>query len=169
MITFECFIVESVFLFFCFREIAITLIKYLSKYKMKLKYSILVFLIITSCHNHEVVLHYYNGLNSDKNHTWASSLQIFFEKDEEMKKVPIKSKILKEELSNIRNKIITKDQVFDLEDGNYSFAFINEKDTLFAQSSLEFWKYRDKGLAVKLSDFSKKKILEYYKISPNQY
>lgn len=136
---------------------------------MKLKYSILVFLIITSCHNHEVALHYYNGLNSDKNHTWSSSLQIFFEKDEEMTHVPIHSKIVKKELSEIKNKIIAKSQVLDFDDGNYSFAFINEKDTLFADDRLEFWKYRDKGLAVKFSDFSKKKILEYYKISPNQY
>lgn len=86
-----------------------------------------------------------------------------------MAKVSIKSKILKEELSNIRNKIIIKNQVLDFDDGNYSFAFINEKDTLFADDRLEFWKYRDKGLDVKLSGFSKKKILEYYKISPNQY
>ncbi|VXB72076.1 MULTISPECIES: hypothetical protein [Chryseobacterium] len=130
---------------------------------------LMLYAIFFSCRSHEVALHYYNGLNSDKNHTWSSSLQIFFEKDEEMTKVPIKSKILKEELSNIRNKIITKNQVLDFDDGNYSFAFINEKDTLFADDRLEFWKYRDKGLAVKLSGFSKKKILEYYKISPNQY
>ncbi|MCX8533916.1 hypothetical protein [Chryseobacterium luquanense] len=125
--------------------------------------------IFFSCRSHDVALHYYNGLNSNKNHTWSSSLYIFFEKDEEMTKVPIKSKILKEELSNIKNKIITTNQVLDFDDGNYSFAFINEKDTLFADDRLEFWKYRNKGLAVKLGDFSKKKILEYYKISPNQY
>ncbi|MGE6396692.1 hypothetical protein [Chryseobacterium scophthalmum] len=99
---------------------------------------LILYAIFFSCRSHEVALHYYNGLNSDKNHTWSSSLQIFFEKDEEMTKVPIKSKILKEELSNIRNKIITKNQVLDFDDGNYSFAFINEKDTLFADDRLEF-------------------------------
>lgn len=136
---------------------------------MKLKFSLVVFLIITSCRNHEVVLHYYNGLNSDKNHTWSSSLQVFFEKDREMTKVSINSKIVKKELSEIKNKIIAKNQILDFDDGNYSFAFINEKDTLFADNRLEFWKYKDMGFAVKLSDFSKNKILEHYKISPNQY
>jgi hypothetical protein len=108
-------------------------------------------------------------LNSDKNHTWSPSLHIFFERDEEMTHVPINSKIVKKELSEIKNKIITKKQVLDFDDGNYSFAFINEKDTLFADNRLEFWKYRDMGFAVKLSGFSKKKILEHYKISRNQY
>lgn len=43
---------------------------------------LMLYAIFFSCRSHEVALHYYNGLNSDKNHTWSSSLQIFFEKDE---------------------------------------------------------------------------------------
>lgn len=44
-----------------------------------------------------------------------------------MRKVPIKSKILKEELSNIRNKIITKNQVLDFDDGNYHLRLLMRK------------------------------------------
>ncbi|WP_411810703.1 hypothetical protein ACLB9Y_10565 [Chryseobacterium scophthalmum] len=130
---------------------------------------LMLYAIFFSCRSNEFKLYYYNGLNSNNNSTLSSSLQDFFDPNEEMTIVKIKDNTLKNELSNIKNKIVAKNQVFDLEDGNYSFAFINEKDTLFAQSSLEFWKYRDKCLAVKLIGFSKKKILEYYKISPNQY
>lgn len=83
--------------------------------------------------------------------------------------VKIKNKTLKKELFDIRDKIVAKNQILDFDDGYYTFAFITEKDTLFADSRLQFWKYKDRGLAVKLSDISKKKILEHYKISPNQY
>lgn len=76
---------------------------------------------------------------------------------------------MKKELSEIKNKIVFKNQVIDFEDGNFSFAFISDKDTLYAQDGLEYWRYKDKGLAIKRSSYSKKKILEYYKISPNQY
>lgn len=136
---------------------------------IKFLFFLMLFMIFFSCQSNDFKLYYYNGLNSDNNYVIASSLRIFFEDDEEMAQILVNDKTVKKELSEIKNKIVLKNNVFDLEDGNYSFAFINEIDTLFAQKSLEFWKYKDKGLAVKLSYYSKKKILEYYKISPNQY
>lgn len=135
----------------------------------KVKYFTLLFLIALSCRSQEVSLYYYDGLNSDNNWILASSTQIFFESDEEMAMVKIKNKILKKELLYIKDKIVSKNQILYFDDSYYTFSFINEKDTLFADNSLGFWKYKDKGLAIKLSDISKKKILEYYKISPNQY
>lgn len=135
----------------------------------KAKYFILLFLIAVSCRNQKVTLHYYNGLNYNNNWVLASSTRIFFESDEEMEIVKIKNKTLKKELFYIRDKIVVENQILDFDDGYYTFAFITEKDTLFADNGLQFWKYKDKGLAVKLTDISKNKILEYYKISPNQY
>lgn len=51
----------------------------------------------------------------------------------------------------------------------YVFAFIIEKDTLFADDRLEFWRYTDKGLWCKLDNITKIEILKHYKLNPKQW
>ncbi|MCI3937394.1 hypothetical protein MQX03_09285 [Chryseobacterium aahli] len=89
-------------------------------------------------------------------------------KDYDMTTVPIKSKDLKNDISIIKNQIILKNQIIVPDDGNYTFGFIIEKDTLFADNSLEFWRYKNKGMASKISETSKRIILKEYKLPPNQ-
>lgn len=135
----------------------------------KVIYFIFSFFIVVSCCSQKVSLLYYNGLNSHNNWVLASSTQVFFESDEEMAMVKIKNSTLRKELFDVKDKIVAKNQILDFDDSNYTFAFINKKDTLFADYRLGFWKYKDKGLAIKLSEISRNKILEHYKIIPNQY
>jgi len=135
---------------------------------MKIKYLLLILLIIVSCTNQNVVLYYYNGLEISKNNTWGSSLQIFFMEDYDMIRVPIRKGELKDEISLIKTKIISKGKIIVPDDSNYTFAFISKKDTLFADDRLEFWRYKDKGISYKLNDASKNTILKQYKLNPNQ-
>ncbi len=114
------------------------------------------------------MLYYYNGLEINKNSTWGSSLQIFFMGDQDMVKVPIKNKDLENEISVVKEKIISTNNIIVPDDGNYTFAFISKKDTLFADNRLEFWRYKDKGISYKLNHFLTMKILKQYKLNPNQ-
>lgn len=113
-------------------------------------------------------MYYYNGLDLNSNSTWGSSLQIFFLENRDMMKEVITDKNLKNEISIIKEKITSKNRIIVPDDGNYTFAFINKKDTLFADDRLEFWRYKDKGVAYKLNDTSKNIILKQYKLNPNQ-
>ncbi len=135
---------------------------------MKIKYFLLILLITISCNNKKVMLYYYNGLEINKNSTWGSSLQIFFMEDQDMVRVPIKNKDLENEILIIKEKIISTNNIIVPDDGNYTFAFISKKDTLFADNRLEFWRYKDKGISYKLNDSSKKVILKHYKLNSNQ-
>lgn len=135
---------------------------------IKIKCFLLIFLIATSCTNQKVVMYYYNGLDLNSNSTWGSSLQIFFLENHDMMKVVIRDKNLKNEISIIKEKITSKNRIIVPDDGNYTFAFVNKKDTLFADDRLEFWRYKDKGISYKLNDSSKKVILKHYKLNPNQ-
>jgi len=85
-----------------------------------------------------------------------------------MMRMPIRDKNLKNEISIIKGKIISKNSIIVPDDGNYTFAFISKKDTLFADDRLEFWRYKDKGISYKLNDSSKNIILKHYKLNPNQ-
>ena len=135
---------------------------------IKIRYFLLILLIVTSCANQKVVMYYYNGLNINNNSTWGSSLQIFFMENRDMMRMPIRDKNLKNEISIIKGKIISKNSIIVPDDGNYTFAFISKKDTLFADDRLEFWRYKDKGISYKLNDSSKNIILKHYKLNPNQ-
>ncbi|WES98724.1 hypothetical protein P2W68_03725 [Chryseobacterium arthrosphaerae] len=135
---------------------------------IKIRYFLLILLIVTSCANQKVVMYYYNGLNINNNSTWGSSLQIFFMENRDMMRMPIRDKNLKNEISIIKGKIISKNSIIVPDDGNYTFAFISKKDTLFADDQLEFWRYKDKGISYKLNDSSKNIILKHYKLNPNQ-
>ncbi|WP_073296700.1 hypothetical protein [Chryseobacterium polytrichastri] len=135
---------------------------------IKIKCFLLILLIATSCTSQKVVMYYYNGLDLNSNSTWGSSLQIFFLENRDMMKEVITDKNLKNEISIIKEKITSKNRIIVPDDGNYTFAFINKKDTLFADDRLEFWRYKDKGVAYKLNDTSKNIILKHYKLNPNQ-
>lgn len=135
---------------------------------IKIKCFLLILLIATSCTSQKVVMYYYNGLDLNSNSTWGSSLQIFFLENRDMMKEVITDKNLKNEISIIKEKITSKNRIIVPDDGNYTFAFINKKDTLFADDRLEFWRYKDKGVAYKLNDTSKNIILKQYKLNPNQ-
>lgn len=135
---------------------------------MKIICFLLMLLITVSCDNQKVMLFYYNGLDLNKNSTWGSSLQIFFEKDNDIKVIPIKDEVLKSDLLIIKKKIISTNNIIIPDDGNYMFAFISKKDTLFADNRLEFWRYRNRGVWFNLNDATKKTILSYYKVNPNQ-
>ncbi|WP_312902306.1 hypothetical protein [Chryseobacterium taichungense] len=88
--------------------------------------------------------------------------------DQDMVRVPIKNKDLENEILIIKEKIISTNNIIVPDDGNYTFAFISKKDTLFADNRLEFWRYKDKGISYKLNDSSKKVILKHYKLNSNQ-
>ncbi|KFF08934.1 hypothetical protein IW15_22640 [Chryseobacterium soli] len=135
---------------------------------IKIKYFLLILLIATSCTSQKVVLYYYNGLDLNSNNTLGSSLQIFFLENRDIMKVVIRDKNLKNEISIIKEKITSKNRIIVPDDGNYTFAFINKKDTLFADDRLEFWRYKDKGIFYKLNNSSKNIILKHYKLNPNQ-
>lgn len=135
---------------------------------MKIKYLLLIFVMTISCNNKTVALYYYNGLEMNKNNTWGSSLQIFFEKNDGMTKVFIKDNEISQEITEIKVKIMSENKIIVPDDGNYMFAFVNKKDTLFADDRLEFWRSGNKGLYKKLDNHIKDKILKYYKPNPNQ-
>ena len=135
---------------------------------IKVRFFLVILLFATSCTNRKVVIHYYNGLNMSNNSTWGSSLQIFFIDNQDVKKIPIRSKDLKSEISMIKGKIISKNSIIVPDDGNYTFAFISENDTLFADDRLEFWRYKNKGIKTALNMSSKNIILKNYKLNSNQ-
>ncbi|MGR3857758.1 hypothetical protein [Chryseobacterium indologenes] len=137
--------------------------------KIRVKCLLLMSFATISCSNQNVMLFYYNGLNYNQNYTWGASLQIFFEKDNDMNTVLIQSKELKNNLLIIKEKIISTNNVIVPDDGNYTFAFVSKKDTLFADDRLEFWRYGSRGIYFKIKDNVKKSVLEHYKLNPNQF
>lgn len=112
-------------------------------------------------------MYYYQGKINNGKYILASDLGSFF-LDEDMKKIIIKDKNLYKEISEIKKNIISKDQRFDLDDGYYVFAFIKNKDTIFADNRLEFWRYKDKGMSLEISETSKKIILQHYNLNLSQ-
>lgn len=135
---------------------------------MKTKYFLFILLIITSCGNQVTILYYYNGNINNGKYILASDLKSFFLDNNDIKKVSIKDQKVKEEISQIKEKIILKNNIVVPDDSYYVFAFISKKDTIFADNSLVFWRYKDKGVAYKLNDTSKNIILKQYKLNPNQ-
>lgn len=67
-------------------------------------------------------------------------------------------------MTEIKKKIMLKNQKFDLEDGYSVFAFVKNNDTLYADNSLEFWRYNHRGMRIILSKDLKNKILENYSL-----
>ncbi|MBW7675666.1 hypothetical protein [Chryseobacterium chendengshani] len=130
---------------------------------MKNRYLLFFSLITVSCNNQKTTMHYYQGKINNGKYILASDLDSFFV-DKDMKKIIITDKKIYKELTEIKKKIIAKDQAFDLEDGNYVFAFIKNKDTIFADNSLEFWRYNNRGMRLILSDDIKSRILKNYNI-----
>jgi hypothetical protein len=111
-------------------------------------------------------MYYYQGKINNGKYILASDLDSFFV-DTDMKKVVIKDKSLYREIAEIKKKIISKDQTFDLDDGYYVFAFITDKDTIFADNSLEFWRYNNRGMRFILHKDIKDNILENHNIISN--
>jgi len=130
---------------------------------MKNKYLLFFFLIIISCNNQKTVLYYYHGQINHGKYILGSDLNSFFV-DDDMKKIIIKNKDLHKEIAEIKKKITSKDQIIVPDDSYYVFAFIKEKDTVFADNSLEFWRYNNRGMRLILSNDIKDKILENYNI-----
>ncbi|MBW7675546.1 hypothetical protein [Chryseobacterium chendengshani] len=130
---------------------------------MKNRYLLFFLLIIVSCNNQKTAMYYYQGKINNGKYILASDLDSFFV-DEDMKKIIITEKKIYKELTEIKKKIIAKNQAFDLDDGNYVFAFIKNKDTIFADNRLEFWRYNNRGMQLILGDDIKSKILGNYNI-----
>jgi hypothetical protein len=86
----------------------------------------------------------------------------------DMKKVKLNSNPLKREMLDIKKRLILRNQIITPDDSNYTFAFIADKDTLFSDRRLEFWRYKDKGMALEISGTPKKIILEHYKLKASQ-
>jgi hypothetical protein len=128
---------------------------------------LLILLFIISCNNRATKLHYYDGNINNGKYILASDLKSFF-LNNDIKKIPIKNKRVNKEISEIKQKIILKNQIIIPDDSYYVFAFVTEKDTLYADSRLEFWRYKDKGISYKLNDSLKNIILKNYKLNPNQ-
>lgn len=135
----------------------------------KMTFLLLIILLVTSCKSKNVTMTYYGGMNYNNNFIIETSLREFFEEDTEMKHVSFKSIGVKNELIDIRNRITAYNHVIDFEDGNYTFAFVNDRDTLYADDRLVYWRYKKMCLALKLSEKSKKIILSNYHRNPNQY
>lgn len=137
--------------------------------RIRVIYFLLMLFVTISCSNQNVKLFYYNGLDYNQNDTLGSSLHIFFEKDNDMNSVLIQNKELKNNLLIIKEKIVSTHHIIVPDDGNYTFAFISKKDTLFADNRLEFWRYGNLGVYFKIKDDVKKSVLEHYKLNPNQF
>ncbi|QQV02979.1 MULTISPECIES: hypothetical protein [Chryseobacterium] len=136
---------------------------------MKIKYLLLISLIVaTSCSNQRTTLFYYNGTTNNGKCVLGSDLKYFFLEDNDIARTLIENKRFNDEISKIKEEIITKNNIVIPDDSYYVFAFITKKDTLFADNRLEFWRYKDKGISYKLDDSSKNIILKHYKLNPNQ-
>ncbi|MBP1163234.1 MULTISPECIES: hypothetical protein [unclassified Chryseobacterium] len=138
---------------------------------IKVKYSILLILlaITTSCRNQKMVLIYSKNIVHNSKYVIASDLKYFFSNKSDINRVCLRNEKLNLKVEEIKQKIITKNQIITPDDSYYVFAFIIKKDTLFADDRLEFWRYGDRGVYFKLDDFEKKKILKHYKIHPDQW
>jgi hypothetical protein len=133
---------------------------------MKITCFLLILLISISCANQKTTLFYYNGSMNNGKYILGSDLKYFFLGDD-IAKVSFKEQSLSEEMLEIKEKIILRNNIVIPDDSYYVFAFTSKKDTLFADNKLEFWRYKDKGMSLKLSEASKKEILKKYKLHSN--
>lgn len=136
---------------------------------MKIIYLLLMLLIVAaSCNNQRTALLYYSGTANNGKYVLGSNLNYFFLKDGDIMKTFIDNKRFSKEISKIKEEIIGKNNIVSPDDSYYVFAFLTQKDTLFADNRLEFWRYKNKGISYKLDSSSKKIILKHYKLNHNR-
>ena len=103
-------------------------------------------------------IYYNNTSNIDDGEIWGSNLNLFFVKNDRVKITQNKSNQLKTELKLIRDNLLKSNNVEKNDDYFYDYAFIiNSKDTLYANSTFEIWRYRN------LKDKVPNKVKSYVK------
>ena len=126
---------------------------------MKRIFLLLVVFTILSCNNQKVVMYNHDNTQNDDGEIFGSNLRPFFaHNSSNINVTTIKFNGFSKKLLSIKEKIQIKNNIIEPDDSYYEYAFINKKDTLYADYRLEFWRFRNKGISYKLDDITKKKI-----------
>ena len=126
---------------------------------MKRIFLLLVIPTILSCSNQKVVIYNHNNTQNDDGEIFGSNLKPFFVYNSpNINVITIKSNGFSKKILSIKEKIQIKNNIIEPDDSYYEYAFINKKDTLYADYRLEFWRYGNKGISYKLGDNTKREI-----------
>lgn len=127
---------------------------------MKQIFLLSVISTILSCNNQKVVIYNHDNTQNDDGEIFGSNLKPFFiHNSPNINVTTIKSIGFSKKLLSIKERIQIKNNIIEPDDSYYEYAFINKKDTLYADYRLEFWRYGNKGISYRLDDTTKEEIV----------
>ncbi|MCS3532954.1 hypothetical protein M2373_004379 [Chryseobacterium sp. JUb7] len=127
----------------------------------KIKFSIITLfaLFLASCSGRTIKIYHNDTSKVDDGGICGGCLKAFFNKNNlYIKNVNVKSLTLKNQILLIQKKIILTQSNIEPDDSYYEYVLIHKKDTLFSDSRLEFWRYKNFGVYYKPDNKIKKVI-----------